>query len=356
MIPPTIPAQIRDRIFRVFKNSSFICRTVIIVVGVIFLTVPAASATDIWAATIAPHGNPTVAVKDAGVQLKEACKERKPDLVLLFDYRSVVRTAEDKMTIVNGLAESFDRNCIYGATVHGYMKDNTSHGENIGVIALGGIKLTPVKVALEAGKEEASYTALAESLKAPYAEAKDKGRLVLIFGECVPRTNNEKIMSAFTTALGKDVQLFGSPSPFASFTYYQGELLNNNLVAILITGDFTCNFAMADASPVKVGNQYQEPDKIVESAAMAMKSAVGDKKESAALIFVAYSFTRDHSMGKMREKRPTGPADLDKAVRDGLTAPLMTIMDDLEIGHPATGEPAVAKEDQFSVCVISGKK
>ena len=175
-----------DRTFRSFKKIPSIFRTSIIVVGVIFLTVPAASATDIWAATIAPHGNPTVAVKMGGVQLKEACKNRKPDLVLLFDYRSVVRTAEDKMTIVNGLAESFDRNCIYGATVHGYMKDNTSHGENIGVIALVGIKVTPVK--------------------------------------------------------------------------------------------------------------------------------------------------------------------------DGVTAPLMTIMDDLEIGHPATGEPAVAKEDQFSVCVISGKK
>lgn len=356
MIRPTLPAQIMDRTFRSFKKIPTIFRTSIIVVGVIFLTVPAASATDIWAATTTSvlHGNPTLAGKVAGVKLKEACKNRKPDLVLLYDYKSAVKTAEDRMAIVNGLAESFDRNSIYGAAIHGFMQDNTSRGD-IGVIALGGIKMTPVKVALEAGKEEASYTALAEALKAPYAEAKDKGRLVLIYGECVPRTNNEKIMSAFTAALGKDVQLFGSPAPNVPFTYYQGELLNNTLVAILITGDFTCNFAMADAA-VTVGDQNQDPDRMVESAEKAMKSAVGDKKESAALIFVAYSVTRDHSMNKMFKERPTAKADLDKVVRGGITAPLMTIMDDLEIGHPATGEPAVAKEDQFSVCVISGKK
>ena len=127
-------------------------------------------------------------------------------------------------------------------------------------------------------------------------------------------------------------------------------------MAILITGDFNCSFAMADAAPVKVGDQHQEPDKIVESAGKAMKSAVGDKKDSAALIFITYSFTRDHSLGKMRDKRPTGAADEDLAIRGGVKASLFTIGDDLEIGHPATGEPAAAKEDQINVCVISGKK
>jgi hypothetical protein len=31
-------------------------------------------------------------------------------------------------------------------------------------------------------------------------------------------------------------------------------------------------------------------------------------------------------------------------------------MDDIEIGHPATGEPAVARTDQINVCVISPQK
>ena len=350
-----IPTRLISRMFTGTSNIPTILQASIIVAGVLFSTVQTATAGDVWSASVTVNTKPAEAGKLAGQQLKEACAGRKPDLVLLFDFRSVIRTPEDKKAILQGLSESFDRNSIYGATMHGRSQNSSSKG-SVGALALGGIEATPVKVALEQGKEKTGYATLAESLNAPYAAAKDKGRLVLIFGECVPRTNNEKIVSAFISALGKDVQLFGSPSPIEPFAYFQGELLTNTLMAILITGDFTCSFAMADASPVKTGDQHQEPDKIVDSADKAMKSAVGDKKDSAALIFITSSFTRDHSLGNMRDKRPTGAADEDRAIRGGIKAPLLIIGDDLEIGHPATGEPAAAKEDQINVCVINSKK
>jgi hypothetical protein len=112
----------------------------------------------------------------------------------------------------------------------------------------------------------------------------------------------------------KDVFLFGSPAPEEGFQYYQGELVNGNLMAILITGDFTCSFAMADASPARKGDQGQGPDKIVKSAEEVMKAAAGDKKDGAALIFVTHCFTRNHSLANGKAKRPTGFEDEYKAL------------------------------------------
>jgi hypothetical protein len=289
--------------------------------------------------------------KDVGKKLKDACKDRKPDLVLVFDFGCNFKDPMVNKGVVDGVAEHFDKKTIYGSSIHGYEITNSSSVAMAGALALGGIKATPVKVALEKGKEEAAYTTLAESLKSPYTEAAGKGRLIFIFGECVPRTNNEKIVDAFTKTLGKDVCLFGSPTPGAPHAqYFQGELLTGNLTAILITGDFTCGFAMADASPAKKGDQRQDNDKIVESAEKALKTAMGDKKDNAVLVFLTNCYTRCHSAKGDCATREY------KAITKDVTAPLLGIMSDLDIGHPATGEPAAAKEDQINVCVIFRQK
>ena len=42
-----------------------------------------------------------------------------------------------------------------------------------------------------------------------------------------------------------------------------------------------------------------------------------------------------------------------KAIIEGAKGQLSDLMDDVEIGRPAPGEPPVARVDQISVCVIS---
>jgi len=45
-----------------------------------------------------------------------------------------------------------------------------------------------------------------------------------------------------------------------------------------------------------------------------------------------------------------------QAIVQGVKARLFGVMDDIEIGRPATGEPAVARVDQTNVCVIAQPK
>jgi hypothetical protein len=135
-------------------------------------------------------------------------------------------------------------------------------------------------------------------------------------------------------------------------------LLTGALEAILITGDFDCRFGMADASPARKGDQTQDPDKIVTSAREAMKTALGDKKDDAALVLVTYCFTRTHSLERFsdKEKGRTARKEEYEAMTKDIAAPVFGAMDDIEIGHPATGQPPVARVDQVNVCVISRKK
>ena len=45
-----------------------------------------------------------------------------------------------------------------------------------------------------------------------------------------------------------------------------------------------------------------------------------------------------------------------QAIVQGVKARLFGVMGDIEIGRPATGEPAVARVDQTNVCVIAQPK
>jgi hypothetical protein len=315
---------------------------------------------EVWAATGLNGGGPDLVAigRAAGRKAKEACKDRKPDLVLYFDFGWASKDDEGKKAILDGVAESFDRKQIYGCAIHGggYSRD-LSIGY-VCVLALGGVKTTCVKVAAtERGKEEDSYATLANSLKAAYTEAAGKGRLILLMGSCSPAANGQKIVDAFTNVLGKDVPIFGTVTAAVpgwdkkNFNwrtqYFQGDMLRETVVAILITGDFTCDFAMAEASPIPKDANAQDPDEVVKSASKAAATALGEKKDNVALMLVESCFTRGHSLQKAG--KDTNEV---KALCRDVQSPFLLVWNEGEIGHPASGEPPVAKTNQIGVCVI----
>lgn len=311
----------------------------------------------IWAVTASVNGkDPAAMGKEVGQKIKEACKGRKPDLILVFDCAwKGIKTVEDKKAAIDGLAESLDKKLIYGLTSHGSVFTETSKGsgDSLAVMAMGGVKITASQVTPEKDKEEAAYATLAEAMKTPYTDAAGKGRLILLFGSCLPAADGQKIVDAFVKTIGKEAPIFGSVTTSAIASpewceFSQGEVLKNSVVAVLVTGDFACSFSMAEASPVdpKKRNE-QDPDKVIESTQKAAKAALGDKKDDVAVTLVETSFTRFHSLLKIKSSGKEM-----KTLVEMLPAPIIGLGGEGEVGKPSADEPPVAKIDQIGICVI----
>jgi hypothetical protein len=298
----------------------------------------ALGAGDVWSETVAVSGKPDVAGKEAGRKLKEACRGRQPDLLLAFQFKWTFKTDEERQQVLDGVAESFDRKLIYGHQT-GPLNATGGKGGNVGLMALGGVQTSVVNAKIEKGMESEALKTLAEGLKGPYLQAAGKGRLVLLLGSHSGIAKPKEILDAFQNALGKDAPLFGPGSP-ADAHFFQGALQEKGLTAILVSGNFSCDFAMEES--------VRENEKILESAAKAMATAIGPRKDNVAAIFVASCEKRGHSM-------KDGKAEIvPVAEAAGTTsAPLLFIWNyGSEIAIPKTGDAAVVGLSHINVCVI----
>ena len=307
----------------------------------LLMIAPSNGMAQVWSETAAVSAKPDVAGKEAGRKLKEACAGRAPNLVLVFQFKWSFKSDEERQQVLDGVAESFDRKAIYGMSM-GPLNASGGKGGNVGVMALGGVQTTVVHSTLEKGKEAESLKTLAEGLKGPYLQAAGKGRLVLILGSHGNIAKPKEILEAFQGALGKDAPLFGPGTP-AEAHFHQGSLQERALTAILLTGNFTCDFAMEESALTS------EP--ILESAGKAMASAIGEKKDNIAAILVASSEKRGHSMEKSKE----GKAEITPVAAAAATtsAPLLFVWNyGSEIAVPKAGQPAVVGKSHLNVCVI----
>jgi hypothetical protein len=302
------------------------------------LMVPSPAQAQVWSETAAVSAKADVAGKEAGRKLKEACAGRTPNLVLVFQFKWTFKSDEERQQVLDGVAESFDRKTIYGMSV-GPLNATGGKGGNVGVMALGGVQSTPVHSTFEKGKENESLKTLAEGLKGPYLQAAGKGRPVLLLGSHSSIAKPKEILEAFQSALGKDVPLFAPGTP-AEGHFYQGALQERALTAILLTGNFTCDFAMEESALTN------EP--ILESAGKAMASAIGEKKDNIAAILVASFEKRGHSMKEGKtEITPVA------AAAATTSAPLLFIWAyGSEIAVPKAGGPAMLGKYHLNVCVI----
>lgn len=304
----------------------------------------------VWAASVAVTGSSKNPAREAGLALSSICAGRSPDLVLFFQFLRWPPGADrERKQTIDELAESFEKPRIFGiATGPVCATDGTSG--RLGILALGGVQHSTVTVRIEPGKETEAYAEMAARLKEPYAKAKDSGRLILILGSCEKLTKAEGIVSALQGALGKDAPLFGPGTPETTHIA-AGNQEQNALTAILVTGDFRCDFAMHEAQP-NTGEWKNHPERFTNSAREGMDAAIGNKKDDIAAILVA-SFTNrghtiEHTPGTIKEEGPIA-----EAARATTGALLFGWDYTAEIGIPKTGEPAIASiGNHFKACVI----
>jgi hypothetical protein len=58
--------------------------------------------------------SPTSRARKPGRNLKEACRGRQPDLVLVFQFKWAFKSDEERRQVLDGVAESFDQKLICG--------------------------------------------------------------------------------------------------------------------------------------------------------------------------------------------------------------------------------------------------
>jgi hypothetical protein len=302
---------------------------------------PSSWETQVWSETVAVSGKPDVAGKEAGKKLKEACRGRQPDLVLVFQFKWAFKSDEERRQILDGVAESFDKKLICGHQT-GPLNGTGGKGGTVGLMALGGVQSTVAHAKIEKGMEGDALKTLAEGLKVPYLQAAGKGRLVLLLGSHAGVAKPKEILDAFQNALGKEAPLFG-PGSTADAHFFQGDLRERALTAILLAGNFTVDFALEESALTN--------EMILESAGKAMAAAIGEKKDDIAAILVASFEKRGHSMEATKE----GKTEITRvaAAASTTSAPLLFVWDyGSEIAFPKAGEPAVVGKNHIKVCVI----
>lgn len=327
-----------------------------------------------WAATAVVRGkDPAEQARAVAVKLKEQCRGRTPDLVLLFDIEFGTRSLAAKQALLAGVQEHFDGRFIYGCSSHAWMFTGQEHGY-VAMAALGGgFTVSAAKGKAVPGREEEAYVALAGEIREPYQRAAGSGRLLLLLGSALPEEGEQsphealassagRLLTACTTVLGEDAAVFGSITPgnprtaapetvkhTYNYQYFRGEIVDGGVVAVLLSGPFRVGTALA-AVPAEARQgdpNRQEADLVLRSAEAAMRSALAAGGEGQALLAMADTcYTRGHSLIHAKRGREEG------TLLGGLAGmPLLGIGNELQIGRQAGG-PLQAVTDHINICLL----
>jgi len=225
------------------------------------------------------------AATEAAGKAKEALGKEKAKLVLVFDAG-----VKDKAALLAGVASVFDAGIIHGCSAYSPLTQESNDG-TVGVLALGGSVKVATAIANLEGGEKPCGERIGKALKEA-ADAKCKGKLLILFGSChVPKDHDLTLGAA--GVLGENFPIVGAAASKGEAVYYQGKLAEGkNNVGILLTGDFKCGFHMI---------KDNSPEGLFTSAEKAFKAAVGKDKEHTVLMLA-------FDCGGRRGKMCTGSA------------------------------------------------
>ncbi|NQU25508.1 MAG: FIST C-terminal domain-containing protein [Candidatus Nealsonbacteria bacterium] len=209
---------------------------------------------------------------EAAEKAKAALGETEAKVVLVFD--SVEGGAKGKEAMLKGVASVFDASITYGCAAYAPITQDCNTG-TVAVLALGGdVRIAPA-VAEVGGDHAACGKKIGAALKA-VAVPEDAGRVVLLFGAChVPKNND--LVGGVCSVLGEKFPVAGAAA-MGDLLYYQGKVLPQSNLGLMLIGDFTCSFAAKNAPA-------SEKERVIAVAGEAAAQAVGDKKATLVLAF-----------------------------------------------------------------------
>jgi len=277
--------------------------------------------------------DPRQAGRSAAQKAREAMGDRKPGLVLVYDAFG----KENKQVVLDILAETFDRQIIYGCGAReAAIGPDTSNASLVVAVFGGDIQVASAKAAVAGNKWSDVGKALGEGLKSAYeGAAKAKGRVVLLYFD--GNGDGNQILTGLTEALGKDARIAGGAQGPVSF---QGKVAAPGAVALVLSGEFTCGFGMGTGHLGEHGKETHKPEDILRSATEAASAAVGKTSDVIALIVASCISRRD-----------VGDAEL-KTLKQVCDAPIVGFWAEGETGCAAPDKPASTKSYHISICAL----
>ena len=222
--------------------------------------------------------------EEAAKQAKQGLKGKTADVVLVFDC------VEDKQAMLDAVAGHFDSKKIYGCSAYNAITQVSPSG-TVGVLALTGVQVDTALSTLEGG-HEACGRRIGEALKPAALKTKDRGQLMVLIGDC-HYPINQQLVDGVCGVLGEKFPISGGAAT-GGLAYYEGKIQKKSNLGLLLSGDFTCSFAIKKAKTT-------EPMDVVNAAGEAFRKAVGDKKDKLKMVF---AFDCGGRRGQMKDQRP----------------------------------------------------
>ena len=278
--------------------------------------------------------DPRRAGAEAARKAKAALGDPKTRLVLVFD--SVGKGAKEKQEMLSGVASVFDPSIVYGCSAYAPITQDCNTG-TVGVLAVGGdVKLVPAMAEVKDDDHEACGKKIGQSLKTA-GVPESTGRLVLLFGAChVPK--NDALVRGLNSVLGEKFPVAGGAA-LRDFLYYQGKVVSDRNLGLLLTGNFKCSFSARNA-PAK------ERDRVIAVAGEAAEQALGGKKDRARLVLAFDCGGRRGQMGGEVDKELQA---MRKAVGN---TPLFGFYGSGEIGPKDNDSPPRGVGYHIVICAI----
>lgn len=209
---------------------------------------------------------------------------------MVFVFDCVNGGPKGKQAMLDAVARHFPAEKICGCSAYNAITPTGPAG-TVGVLALAGVRVDAALSNLDGG-HEACGKRIGEALKPAAEKNKDRGQLLVLIGDC-HFPINQKLVDGVLGVLGEQFPVSGG-SANGGLTYAQGKVHTKSNVGVLISGHFTCGFAIKKAKTT-------EPMDVVNQAGLAFKQAVGDRTDKLQMVF---AFDCGGRRGQMKDKRP----------------------------------------------------
>lgn len=236
--------------------------------------------------------DPLAAGKAAAQAAKDQLAKLPAKAVLLAEY---YEDKGPKSKVLEGVCSVFDKGIVYGGATYGSFTQAGAMGnESVTVLAIAGkdIEIRPAcreklgTAALTPSEHkdqiEQKLTAAGADLAKMLPKTPDSRAMIVIADAHSPK--NDALVRGIQTVTGDDFPLIGGcvcKNQGQTYVYYQGKMLADSAIALMLVGDFKVALA---------GRKAKENDKVIATAKEAAAEALErlDKlgaKPAAALVF-----------------------------------------------------------------------
>ena len=269
---------------------------------------------------------------EAARQAKTALKGSQADVVLVFDCIEGKATA--KQAMLDAVCKHFDASKVHGCGAYNAITPTGPSGR-VGVLALSGVQADVALSNLDGG-HQACGERIGEALRPAARKTKESGQLLVLVGAC-HYPINQKLVNGVCSVLGRQFPVSGGAAK-GDLTYCRGKVHANSNVGVLISGPFSCGFAIKKAATT-------EPMDVVNQAGLAFRQAIGDRKNDLEMVF---AFDCGGRRGQMKDKRPLEVAQMTEAAG---TAPVFGFYGSGETGRD--GNKAPPQGVGYHICVAA---